>query len=250
MSYTKGIDHSETKYVPCSRASAREHGKHPVTISYAEDGQIVGISCPCNRKTDADEALHRLGGDLCYKTVELVRAAIKKMEPYSDEADHVYALFYTFREGIRCIRRMQNKRTDSREVTDVKEAKLTLLERLSSKRCTSVAGFPITVRAFYEQEVAVSDREMRMNGDLVAVRNSVSGQWDLFPEMIKSAAGARMVFINNSTCVVCRKNNVGSIGTAHLGRISHYEAVLFAVQRAVAALRRANTNGRKLLCQT
>lgn len=243
MSCTKGIDRSETKYIPCSRASAREHGKHPVTISYAENGQIVNVACPCNRKTDADEALHRLGGDLCYATVELVRAAIKKMDTYSDESDRAQALFSTFREGLRATSSIHHRRSDLRETITAKEAKLTLLEHLSSKRCTSTAGFPITVKAFTN---AATDREMRVDDDLVAIRDTASNQWNLFPETIKTASGSRM-FINSSRCIACRKDNVGRRGSAHLARDSHYEAVLFAVQRAVAVLRRANANGRKSL---
>ncbi len=242
MSVKTPVDHSSTKYVPCSRASTREHGKHPVTISYAEDGAIVGLSCACNRKTDADEALHRLGGDLCYKTVERVRAAIKTMQTYSDEANEVEVLFKGFREGLRQSICTHSAREDLRVATEESP----LLERLSSKRCSDVAGFPIKVfGAAMVSGPHANSREMCVFEYLVATRD-MDGRWDLHQSAISGAAG-NVNMIKNGICLACRKSAGGRTGEGHRKRDKHYESVLFAVQQAVAVLRRANTAGRKTL---
>lgn len=240
MSVKTPVDHSFTKYVPCSRASTREHGKHPVTVSFTEEGEIIGISCPCQH-SDANEALNRLGGDLCYETVKVLRKAVLSTEYYSDALDSACKLIDEMRTGWR---RADSKRNSRKKLHGESSKQLeSLVERLSSKRCSDVARFPITVAVF---RGAPSDREMRVNGDLVAARDAASNQWNLFPEMIKGCTGS-ILFIKNNTCIACRKDNVGRRGTAHLKRESHYESVLFAIQRAVAALRRANANGRKTL---
>ena len=233
------VNRISMKYVPCSRASVREHGKHPVTVSFTKDGEIIGISCPCQH-SDANEALNRLGGDLCYETVKVLRKVVLSTD-YSDAVSSACKLIDKMRTGWR---RADSKRNSRKELHSEGAEQLgSLVERLSSKRCSDVAGFPIAVTAFYS---ATSDREMRVNGVLVAARDAASNQWNLFPEMIKGCTGSRL-FIKNSTCIACRKDNVGRSGTAHLERESHYESVLFAIQRAVAALRRANANGRKTL---
>lgn len=242
MAITKPVDHAATKYVPCSRASVREHGKHPVTVSFTKDGEIIGISCPCQH-SDANEALNRLGGDLCYETVKVLRKAVLSTEFYSDAVSSACKLIDEMRTGWR---RADSKRNSRKELHSEGAEQLgSLVERLSSKRCSDVAGFPIAVSSVSEK-VDNRDREMRVNGVLVAARDAASNQWNLFPEMIKGCTGSRL-FIKNGTCIACRKDNVGRSGTAHLERESHYESVLFAIQRAVAALRRANANGRKTL---
>ncbi|KKN38754.1 hypothetical protein LCGC14_0750170 [marine sediment metagenome] len=236
-----------TARAPCACGRG---GAHPVSITLAQDDCLLSIDCGCDLKMG--DAVDRLGGDSCaILALELWKGVIGRKASYPDKGDAFALLNQAWLNGKRyaeaAARKHKNSDTDESLYPGWSAEGWTLERRMAlmDRGGSAAAGFPVK---FVIDPSGLTTMFIEGAHPSVATKGK-GGRWTYDEMKIADLAKRSDPFIvdpstrrhsyskhYNICCSACALNLRDKKGSAHVRLVSHQQAVIAGVRRALAVV--------------
>lgn len=248
-----------TEQVRCRVECAFSPIGHWVTLTRAQDGTLLAVESECrDADVEAGEAVTRLGGQHCAKTVHRVRESILVSGYYEikEAMRHVPDALQRPAQSVRTSREtLHGGRTEAKAVKpDCQgfENKERMYVTLAAKHGSVVAGFPIKVYIRgtsegideYRISLVTNNGESSDQKHVVALRAGTGRGWKIDERAVRRLVSPEKrepvnYIVGKDGCLACRRGGAPQpfkSPTSHARTKAHADNVIAGLYRVVKLL--------------